>query len=123
MSGAAGHRVEIQPSHERVRVMFAGEEVADTRRALILRETGLPPRHYIPPEDVRQDFLTATPTHTRCPYKGEASYWSLRANGRTAEDAVWGYLEPIADCAAIKGYFCFYPERVDRIEIEAASAG
>ncbi len=123
MSGAGRHRIEIEPGSDRVRVMFAGEVVADTRRALILHETGLPPRPYIPPEDVRQEFLTATATHTRCPYKGEASYWSIRVNGRQAEDAVWGYLDPIADCAAIKGYFCFYPERVDRIEMEASTAG
>lgn len=115
------HRIDIRRHDGEVRVVFAGEEVARSSRALALSETGLPLRYYIPPGDVRRDLLAPTETKTRCPFKGIASYWSLAANGREAADAVWAYLDPIDDCAAIKGYFSFYPDRVDRIESGADS--
>lgn len=121
MSGKPTHRIDIRPQEGEVRVGFAGEEVARSARALALSETGLPVRYYIPPDDVRRDLLTPTETKTRCPFKGIASYWSLAANGREATDAIWAYLDPIPDCTAIKGYFSFYPEKVDRIETNADS--
>jgi len=114
-------RIDIRPHEGEVRVVFAGEEVARSARALALSETGLPLRYYIPPDDVRRDLLTHTETKTRCPFKGIASYWSLKASGREAVDAVWSYLDPIDDCAAIKGHFSFYAEKVDRIETGADS--
>ena len=114
-------RIDIRTYEGEVRVVFAGEEVARSSRALALSETGLPVRYYLPPEDVRRDLLTPTETKTRCPFKGIASYWSLSVNGRAATDAVWAYLDPIPDCAAIKGYFSFYPEKVDRIEADASA--
>jgi uncharacterized protein (DUF427 family) len=55
---------------------------------------------------------------TTCPYKGEASYWTIRVGDRAVEDAVWSYPEPLPECPRIKGYFCFYPEKVERIEVE-----
>jgi uncharacterized protein (DUF427 family) len=63
-------------------------------------------------------FLTRSDRNTVCPYKGTASYWSLRVGDRFAEDAVWAYLDPLPDCPRIAGYLCFYPEKVDRIEVE-----
>ncbi|HEY8696001.1 MAG TPA: DUF427 domain-containing protein [Rhizomicrobium sp.] len=123
MSGHSTRRIDIRPYDGEVRVVFAGEEVARSTRALALSETGLPLRHYIPAEDVRRDLLTPTATKTRCPFKGIASYWSLAANGREVTDAVWAYLDPIPDCAAIKGHFSFYPEKVDRIEAGSETRG
>ena len=58
-----------------------------------------------------------------CPYKGNASYWSLAAGGRVIEDAVWAYLDPIPDCPQIKGLMCFYPDKVDAIEVEGGGHG
>ena len=119
MSGNPTRRIDIRPYEGEVRVVFAGVEVARSKRALALSESGLPLRYYIQPQDVRRDLLAPTATKTRCPFKGIASYWSLKGNGREAADAVWAYLDPIPDCVAIKGYFSFYPEKVDRIEADA----
>lgn len=112
------HRVDVRPSGRRVKVTWGGETVADTRRAMFLFETGHPPRFYIPQADIRMEMLTPTRHSTVCPYKGRASYWSLNGNGRTVENAVWGYLDPLPECPRIKGLLCFYPEKVDSIEVE-----
>ena len=109
----SGHRVDVEPFPRRVRVTFNGETIADSQRAVVLRETGLPPVYYFPPEDVRQDVLEPTELHTRCPYKGEASYWTVRIGGRLAENAMWGYLDPLPDREDIRGYRAFYWKRVD----------
>jgi uncharacterized protein (DUF427 family) len=112
------HRVDVVPSAREVRIVFAGETVARTRRAIFLFETGLPARYYIPPDDVRMDLMTPTATTSVCPYKGHASYWSLRAGERAAADAAWAYVDPLPECPRIKGHLCFYPEKIDRLEIE-----
>ena len=116
------HRIDVRPSSRAVRVMLAGEMLARTRRALFLFETGLPTRYYIPREDVRMDLLTASATRSICPYKGEASYWSARLGERTVKDIAWGYLAPLPECPRIKDHLCFYPDRVDRLEVEGESA-
>ena len=107
------HRIDVRPSAREVRVIFAGAEIAATRRGLFLFETGLPTRYYIPPEDVRLDRLERSDTRTVCPYKGWASYWSLRVGDRRVADAAWSYEDPLPECPRIKGYLCFYPERVE----------
>jgi uncharacterized protein (DUF427 family) len=112
------HRVDIRTSGRRVEIGFAGETIASTRRGLFLFETGLPPRYYIPPEDVRTELLSISSTTSICPYKGTASYWHLRAGDGAIDDAVWAYLNPLPDCRRIEGHFCFYPEKVDRIDVE-----
>ena len=112
------HRVDVRRSSREVGAIFAGETIAFTHRAMFLFETGHPTRYYIPPEDVRREVLVASERHTTCPYKGHASYWSIKLGGRIAEDAVWAYLDPLPDCPQIKGYFCFYPEKLDRLEVE-----
>ncbi len=116
------HRIDVRPSTRRVRVHFAGEVVAATQRGLFLFETGLPTRYYIPPADVRMEFLEPTRHGSVCPYKGRASYWSLRVGEARAENAVWAYLEPLPECPRIKGLLCFYPEKVERIEVEGEVA-
>ena len=112
------HRIDVRPSSREVRVTFGGELVALTRRALFLFETGLPTCYYIPPEDVRYEPLEPSSTHSTCPYKGYASYWSLRTHDRFAQDAVWSYLHPLPECPRIKGHYCFYPEKIDRLAVE-----
>ena len=89
------HRVEVEPTPRRVRVVFNGETIADSRRAVLLRESNLLPVYYFPPEDVRSDLLAPTEQHTRCPYKGEASYWTIRVGDKVSENSMWGYLDPL----------------------------
>ncbi|MEU9335214.1 DUF427 domain-containing protein [Streptomyces sp. NPDC048290] len=104
MTNGHGHTITIEPSEQRVRAVHGGQVLAESDRALVLRETGCPARYYIPAEDVRLDLLTASETHTYCPFKGTASYWSLP----DAADLVWGYPDPKTDVARIKDHLCFY---------------
>ncbi|GAA3176387.1 MULTISPECIES: DUF427 domain-containing protein [Streptomyces] len=103
-----GHRITVEPSDRPVRVVHGGQVLAESDRALVLRETGCPARYYIPPQDVRLDLLTPSATHTYCPFKGTASYWSLP----DAADLVWAYPEPEPDVAAIRDHLCFYEVEV-----------
>jgi len=107
------HRVDVLESSRRVKVSVNGEVVAETGRPKVLFETGLPPRYYIPPEDVRTEVLVPSEKTTRCPYKGVASYRSVEAGGERAEDLVWCYPEPIAAVGKIRGHLCFFNEKVD----------
>lgn len=106
-------RIDVETCTTRVRVTFGGETVADSTRALLLREENYPPVHYFPRDDVRTDLLTRTEHATRCPYKGAASYWTVEAGRRAAENAVWSYEEPISGMTAIAGYLAFYRDRMD----------
>ena len=106
-------RIDVDPCAARVRVELGGEVVADSTRTLVMREADYPPVHYFPRDDVRMDFLTRTEHATRCPYKGDASYWTVEAGGRTAENAVWSYEDPITDMTSIAGYLAFYRGRMD----------
>lgn len=110
------HPITITPNPKRVSVRFAGRVIADTTRALTLREATLPPVQYIPREDADMSVLERSEHSTHCPYKSNAAYYSIRTAGRTAENAVWTYEEPYRAVAAIKGYLAFYPDRVDGIE-------
>jgi uncharacterized protein (DUF427 family) len=116
------HRIDVRPSTRRVRVVYAGETIADTTRAMFLFETGLPTRYYVPAADVRTEFLAPTARRTTCPYKGHASYWTIRVGDRVAENAVWGYLDPQDECLRVKGLLCFYPEKVEAIDVEGGPA-
>jgi uncharacterized protein (DUF427 family) len=107
------HRVDVLDTSRHVRVLVNGELVAETRRARVLFETGLPPRWYIPPEDVRSGALVESDSQTVCAYKGFASYWSVRAPGAEEDDLVWFYPEPRHDAERIAGYLAFFNERVD----------
>ena len=111
-------RVDVLASSRPVQVFLGGECVADSGRARFLFETGMPTRYYVPREDVRMDVLEPTDTVSRCPYKGTARYWSVRAGGDVFEDAVWSYPEPLAECARIEDYLCFFNERVDAITVD-----
>lgn len=102
-----GHVVETFESEHHVRVEIGGQVVAESRRPIVLTETNLPVRYYIPPQDVNFELLEPTDTHTRCPYKGVASYWSFR-HGNAMPDLAWAYPDPIPAVAQIKGHLAFY---------------
>lgn len=106
-------RVDILPSSRHVRVEVNGETVADSRRPRLLFETGLPTRYYLPKTDVRLDLLEPSDTVTRCPYKGESVYWSVRAGGETVPDLAWSYPTPLPESERVAGLVCFTDERVD----------
>ena len=109
------HPITIAANPRRVVVRYAGETIADTTRALILREASYPPVQYIPRADVDMTRLTRSSHHTHCPYKGDASYFSIETAGRHADNAVWSYEEPFPAMAEIAGHLAFYPDRVDSI--------
>ena len=102
------HVLYFEDSPRRVRVVFGGETVADSRRVKLMHEAGLLPVYYFPEEDARRDLLEESDHTTHCPFKGDASYWSVRVGDRVAENAVWGYPEPIEGAPHIAGYLAYY---------------
>ena len=104
-------RLDALPSSRHVVVTFAGEVVAETRRPVVLFETGLEPRFYLPQADVRMDLWTSTDTVSHCPYKGSARYWSIEVAGQTLDDVVWGYDAPFEEARNVAGAVCFWPEK------------
>jgi len=106
-------RVDVLHSSRQVRVVVDGVTVAETNRPRLLFETHLPPRYYLPKLDVKQELLTPSDTHTRCPYKGVASYYDLTVNGKVHKDFVWYYPAPIPEIPKIENLLCFYNEKVD----------
>lgn len=110
----AGHPITIEPTKGRVQVRVNGELVADTTAALELREATIPAVQYIPIADVLQDRLTRTDTSTYCPFKGDASYFSVTtSSGDTVDDVIWTYEQPYPAVAAITGHAAFYPDKAD----------
>jgi uncharacterized protein (DUF427 family) len=106
-------RVDILPSSRTVRVEVGGVVIAETSQAMLLFETGLPTRYYLPKTHVRMDLLRPTATESHCPYKGQASYWSVDVDGDVREDAAWSYPTPLPESERVAGLVCFYPDRVD----------
>ena len=106
-------RTDVLDTSRHVRVEIGGEVVAETTRARVLYETGLPPRWYLPSDDVRTDLLVPSETRSTCAYKGVASYHSVRAGGEEYADIVWHYPDPLRDAERIRDLLCFYNERVD----------
>ncbi len=107
------HRVDVRSTSRHVRVMAGDDMIAESRRAVMLSETGLPNRFYLPIEDVRTDLLELSGTHTVCPYKGTASYRGLRTASGLIADAAWSYPEPLDGVRAIRGHLCFAAEGVE----------
>ena len=110
------HPITITRNGKRVRVMFAGRVIADSKNALTLKEANYRPALYIPRADTDMRLLASTDHHTHCPYKGDASYFSIMVDGHSADNAVWSYEQPYPAMAEIKDYLAFYPDRVDKIE-------
>ncbi len=105
--------VWTEPCPKRVRACLGGVAVADSTRVRILFEDNHLPVYYFPSEDVRTDLLEPTSRSSHCPHKGQASYWTVRVGDRAAADAVWGYQEPVAERADIKGHLAFYWHEMD----------
>ncbi|MBT4740387.1 MAG: DUF427 domain-containing protein [Rhodospirillaceae bacterium] len=102
------HTITLHPHDGIARIVWNGTIVADSRAAIALHERNHEPVLYFPTDDVQAELLARTDHATHCPYKGDASYWSLEDNGGTAENAVWAYESPIKAMAGIKGYMAFY---------------
>lgn len=104
----------LEPTPRRIRVVVGGETVADSRGAFMLHESGHQPIYYFPPDDVRSELLEPSDRRTRCPKKGEASYYTIRAGGSVVDAGAWYYPELIADAPpALKGLIAFYWNRMD----------
>jgi uncharacterized protein (DUF427 family) len=114
------HPITVAKTPGRVVVRVGGQVVADSRNALTLKEASYPPVQYIPRADVDMALLSRTDHATHCPYKGDASYFSIPAGGARAINAVWSYERPFPAVAAIAGHLAFYPDRVEAIEVTAA---
>ena len=108
------HRLLMTPFPRRVRALFGDAEVFDSSDGRFLHESNLLPVLYVPIDDVATDLLVRSDTTTHCPFKGDASYWSVTVGDRTAEDAVWGYEDPIESAAWLAGRVAFFWERLDR---------
>jgi uncharacterized protein (DUF427 family) len=113
------HPITVTPNAAHIVVTVAGKVVADTRRALTLQESTYPAVQYIPIEDVERSLLERTETTSYCPFKGDASYYSIPVGGAKSVDAIWVYEQPHDAVAEIKDHVAFYPDRVDAIEDQA----
>jgi len=115
------HPITVEPNPNHIVVTVAGKVVADTRNALTLREASYPAVQYIPMADVDRALLERTDTTSYCPYKGEASYYSIPVGGERSVDAIWSYEAAYPSVSGISGHVAFYPDRVDEIsEVPAA---
>jgi uncharacterized protein (DUF427 family) len=110
------HPITITKNPKRVVVTLGGKTIADTADALILKEASYPAVHYVPRKDADMALLTRTDQSTYCPYKGDASYYSIPVGGARSKNAVWSYEHPHDAMAQIKDHLAFYPDRVDSIE-------
>lgn len=110
------HPITIARNPARVVVVVAGRVIADTRKALTLREATYGPVQYIPRDDVDMSLLERTQHATYCPYKGDCAYYSVPVGGERSVNAVWTYEAPFAAVGAIANHVAFYPDRVDSIE-------
>jgi uncharacterized protein (DUF427 family) len=110
------HRIDIYPSGRHVRIEINGTCLADTGKeggVHGLFETNYPGRWYLPRTAIQWQYLVPSDTHTACPYKGEASYYSALIDGKEYKDVVWWYKSPLQESAGIVGMLCFYPNKVD----------
>ena len=118
------HPISVERNPARVVVKLGGKVIADTHDALTLREASYPPVQYIPRKDVDMSLLSRTDHSTHCPYKGDASYYSIVPGGERSKNAIWTYETPNPAVSGIKDHMAFYPDRVDSIEeLQAPEAG
>lgn len=110
-------RIDTLASSRHVRVVADGVVVAESTRPVILHETGLGPRYYLPRVDVRMDLLTPASTQSHCPYKGTASYWGLAVGEIEVVDAVWSYATPFPEATKVEGLVSFWTEKDDALEL------
>ena len=108
----------VEDSARHIQVVFNGVVVADTRRARRVLETSHPPVYYIPPEDIRMEYLLPSPHRTWCEWKGQAAYYHVQVGDRRAENAAWVYPRPTPGYESISGYVAFYPGRMDACTVD-----
>jgi len=108
----------LEDSSRRIRVVFNGVTIADTRRAKRVLETSHPPAYYIPPEDIRMDYFTPTSRSTYCEFKGAARYYTIAVGDRTAENAAWSYPQPSPGYENLRDYIALYPGRMDACYVD-----
>ena len=111
------HPITITPANARIRVILGGKVVADTTRALVLSEASYQPVFYIAREDADMSVFTRSEHKSHCPYKGDASHFTLDVPGKRAENAAWSYEQPYPAMREIERRLAFYPKRVDQIEV------
>jgi len=111
------HPITITPNPKRVRVSVGGLVIADTTQALTLKEASYPAVQYVPRKDANQALIARSDRVTYCPYKGDAHYFSVVADGKTIENSIWTYETPYPAMADIAGYLAFYPDRVKIEEV------
>jgi uncharacterized protein (DUF427 family) len=112
------HVVAFRPADKRVTVKLGGEVIAESNRAVLCEQSGHDPVYYVPMTDTRASLFRPTDTRSYCPFKGNASYWSVTAGGVTGRDVAWSYDLPYDEALPIRGHVAFYPNRVDSIEID-----
>jgi len=112
------HPITITPATKRIRVSVGDTVIADTTRALTLKEATYPPVYYIPRADVDQAHLVRTDRVTHCPYKGDANYFSIRTDTAMLDNAIWSYETPFLAMAQIAGHVAFYPDKVTIEELQ-----
>jgi len=115
------HPITIGRANGRVTVKVNGHIVADTDKALTLREASYPEVFYIPMDDVDKSAIEPSTRPSYCPYKGDASYFSIPGGGEKSNDAIWMYADPYASVAEIKNHVAFYPNRVDSITFTSSA--
>ena len=108
----------LEPTPRRIRIVFAGETIADTRRAWRVLETSHPPVYYLPLDDIRREWLIAAPGSSFCEWKGGAVYWTLRVGGREAPRVAWSYPAPMLGFAPIRDHLAFYAGPLDECTVD-----
>ena len=117
-----GYRLTLEPCGRRIRAEFGGERIVDSERALIMHETRLAPVYYFPRGDARMDLMEKTEHRTHCPFKGNASYWTLKAGGKKATNVAWSYEAPYDEAKGVRDYVAFYWEAMDAWFEDGAAA-
>ncbi len=112
------HEVKVEPERARLRVTLDGETLAESASALAVAETGYDVVHYFPKSDVAMAKLSRTAHSSHCPFKGDASYWSLSAGGRTLDNVAWAYEEPYDEVAALQGHVAFWLAKIPGAKVE-----
>ena len=115
------HPITFADADTRWRVRYAGHVIADTDRAILLKEADYPQVVYFPKEDVEMAYFGRSDHHTACPYKGEASYWTLTMEGNVEDNVAWSYESPYPSASRISGHVAFYPDRVEVYEVSDAA--
>jgi uncharacterized protein (DUF427 family) len=108
--------VRVEPVGRRLRVRLGGESIVETDRALVVHEKGLPPRYYVPRDEVRAELEQGQGAGA-CPWKGRWHHLDVRAQGKTVPSGAWSYFEPTPACEAIRDFVCFYEEKMDAVEL------